>query len=172
VSATVDQEPVIVLMGVSGSGKTTIGRLLAERTGWPFEDGDRLHSAANVAKMHAGIPLTDEDRWPWLQAVAAWIAQRHAAGGPGIIGCSALKRTYRDLLRSADPDLRIVYLKGDSALLRARLGHRRGHFFPANLLSAQLDALEEPGPDENAVIVPIGQTPERTTRAILVALGR
>ena len=160
-----------MLMGVSGSGKTTVGHLLAERTGWPFADADLMHSAANVAKMHAGIPLTDEDRWPWLQAVAAWIAERHAAGGPGIICCSALKRTYRDRLRAADPYLRIVYLKGDPALLRARLSNRRGHFFPANLLSAQLDALEEPGPDENAVIVPIGQTPEQTAQAILAALG-
>jgi carbohydrate kinase (thermoresistant glucokinase family) len=172
VSQPVDREPVVLLMGVSGSGKSTIGRLLAEHTGWPFEDADRLHTESSVAKMHAGIPLTDADRWPWLRAVADWIAQRHAAGGPGIIGCSALKRAYRDLLRTADPQLRIVYLKGDPALLRERLSHRHGHFFPAILLSAQLDDLEEPGPDEHPVTVPIGQTPERTTQAVLAALGR
>ncbi len=157
-------------MGVSGSGKSTIGRLLAERTGWPFEDADLLHPPANVAKMHAGVPLTDADRWPWLQVVAAWIAQRHAAGGPGIMGCSALKRSYRDLLRTADPYLRVVYLQGEPGLLHERLMHRHGHFFPSALLSAQLDDLEEPGPDEHPVIVPIGQSPDRTTDAILLAL--
>jgi carbohydrate kinase (thermoresistant glucokinase family) len=163
---------VVLLMGVSGSGKSTVGALLAEETGWPFEDADRMHPPANVAKMQAGIPLNDADREPWLGDVAAWIALRHAAGGPGIIGCSALKRRYRDLLRAADPQLRIVYLKGDSGLLHDRLLHRRGHFFPEILLTAQLDDLEEPQPDEHPLIVPIGQTPGQTAHAILAALGR
>jgi carbohydrate kinase (thermoresistant glucokinase family) len=125
-----------------------------------------------VAKMHAGIPLTDEDRWPWLQRVAGWIAARYAAGEPGIIGCSALKRAYRDRLREADPDLQIVYLKGNPELLHRRLTSRRGHFFSPILLTAQLNDLEEPGPDEHPITVPIGQTPEHTTHAILKALGR
>jgi carbohydrate kinase (thermoresistant glucokinase family) len=170
--APADHDPVVLLMGVSGSGKSTIGRLLSQHTGWPFEDADLLHSAQSVAKMHAGIPLTDEDRWPWLHKVADWIAARHAAGGPGIIGCSALKRAYRDLLRTADPALQIVYLKGSPDLLHRRLAHRAGHFFPPVLLDAQLAALEEPGPDEHPITVPIGQTPEETTHDILTALGR
>ena|SRR6185369_10456859 len=159
-------------MGVSGSGKSTIGRLLARHTGWPFEDADLLHPSANVAKMHAGIPLTDEDRWPWLRQVADWIAQRHADGGPGIMGCSALKRSYRDLLRTADPYLRIVYLRGSAKLLHQRISQRHGHFFPPALLDAQLNDLQEPEPDEHPIIVPIGQSPERTTQAILTELGR
>ena len=169
--AVPDRHPVVLLMGVSGSGKTTIGKLLSQHTGWPFEDADLLHPAGNVAKMHAGVPLTDADRWPWLDIVAGWIKSRHDADAPGIIGCSALKRAYRDLLRTADPYLRIVYLKGDPSLLRERLLQRHGHFFPANLLSAQLDDLEEPGPDEHPVIVPIRQSPEETTHTILRALG-
>lgn len=171
-SVPADREPVVLLMGVSGSGKSTIGRLLSKQTGWPFEDADLLHSPASVAKMHAGIPITDEDRGPWLRRVADWIAQRHAVGGPGIMGCSALKRSYRDLLRTADPGLRIVYLKGDPELLRRRMTRRHGHFFPPSLLTSQLQTLEEPGPDEHPIVVPIGQSPEATTHTILAALGR
>lgn len=170
--APADHDPIVLLMGVSGSGKSTIGRLLSRDTGWPFEDADLLHSPQSVAKMHAGIPLTDEDRWPWLRKVADWIAARHAVGGPGIIGCSALKRAYRDLLREADPELRIVYLKGSPELLHERITHRSGHFFPPALLDAQLNDLEEPGPDEHPITVPIGQTPEATTQLILKALSR
>jgi carbohydrate kinase (thermoresistant glucokinase family) len=167
-----DRQPVILLMGVSGSGKSTIGQLLAQHTGWPYEDADLLHSPASVAKMHAGLPLTDADRWPWLRRVAAWISERHAAGGGGIMGCSALKRSYRDVLRLADRELRLVYLQGDATVLANRLKTRSDHFFPPVLLAAQLTVLEEPTPDEHPMIVPIGQSAEHTANAILAALGR
>jgi carbohydrate kinase (thermoresistant glucokinase family) len=172
VNQPADREPVVLLMGASGCGKSTIGRLLSDHTGWPFADADLLHSPQAVAKMHAGIPLTDADRWPWLHQVADWVAQRHAEGGPGIVGCSALKRAYRDLLRTADPDLRIVYLQADPDLLRERLAHRRGHFFAPALLTAQLRDLEEPTADERPIIVHIGQPAEVTARSILARLGR
>ena len=158
-------------MGVSGSGKTTIGRLLAQRTGWPFLDADGLHPPANVAKMRGGIPLTDSDRRPWLEAVAAWVADRRAAGQPAIVGCSALKRAYRELLRQAAPDLRVVYLQGDRELLERRLVRRQGHFFPAHLLDAQLDDLEEPAPDEHPITVPIGGSEADTVDAIVKRLA-
>lgn len=165
-------QPIVLIMGVSGCGKSTIGTLLGHRMGWPFLDADDLHPAENVAKMQRGVPLTDADRWPWLDLVAAWIADRANAGRPGVVGCSALKRSYRDLLRRADPRLRVVYLWGDREILTERLSHRHGHFFPRQLLDAQLAALEEPTPDEHPVVVPIGQSPDRTVDAILAALGR
>src|SRR5687768_11947005 len=118
-------------MGVSGSGKSTIGEALARRAGWSFLDGDRAHSPANVAKMAAGIPLDDADRQPWLREIADWIAKRRASGERAVVACSALKRAYRDLLRGADPDLRLVYLKGEREQLETRLAQRRDHFFPA-----------------------------------------
>jgi gluconokinase len=164
-------EPVVLVMGVSGSGKTTVGRALADRTGWPFEDADLLHAQANIDKMEAGIPLTDADRWPWLRLVADWIRQRHEAGEPGVVACSALRRAYRDLLREADPTLRIVYLQASRELLVQRLRERKGHFFPQNLLDSQLATLEEPGPDENAVSVWIGQSVAATVDNVLASLG-
>ncbi len=124
----------VLVMGVSGCGKTTVGRLLATRLDWPFLDADDLHPPANVAKMAAGIPLTDADRAPWLAMVAAWMAERRAAGEPGVVACSALKRAYRDTLRASDPDLRLVFLEGERELLAERLTHRHGHFFPQRLL--------------------------------------
>jgi gluconokinase len=157
----------VLIMGVSGSGKTTVGRLLSERTGRPFMDGDALHPPANVAKMAAGIPLTDEDRWPWLDKVGEWIVDHRT---DGIMACSALKRAYRDRLRQADPDLRLVYLCGDRALLEDRIGQRHGHFFPAGLLDAQLADLEEPTADEHSVTVYIGPSPEELVTQITVAL--
>ena len=165
-------EPVVLTMGVSGCGKTTISLLLAERTRWPFVDADEMHPIANIEKMKSGIPLTDEDRWPWLEQVAAWIAERYAAGEPGVVACSALKRAYRDLLRQADPDLRVVYLEGERDLLEKRLARRHGHFFPRQLLEAQLADLEEPTADEIPIVVSIGQSPEEAVESILAALGR
>jgi carbohydrate kinase (thermoresistant glucokinase family) len=135
----------VVVMGVSGSGKTTIGECLAARLGLRFVDADALHPAANVEKMRAGIALTDEDRWPWLDAVGAVLAE-----GDVVVACSALRRAYRDRLRVAGL-YDLVFLHGDRALLAERIGHRRGHFMPATLLQSQLDTLEEPGPDEHAV---------------------
>jgi gluconokinase len=160
----------MVLMGVSGSGKTTIGHLLSARTGWQFLDADDLHPASNVVKMQAGIPLTDDDRWPWLRQVAIWIRGQAQAGHAGIVGCSALKRSYRDLLRGADPSLRFVYLRGDGDLLMGRQNRRLGHFCPRDLLDTQLETLEEPGPEEHPIIVPIGQSSDRQVEAILAGL--
>jgi carbohydrate kinase (thermoresistant glucokinase family) len=161
----------VVVMGVSGCGKSTVGERLAERTGWPFLDADRLHPATNVAKMARGEPLTDSDRWPWLDLVATWIAARRAAAESGIIGCSALKRSYRDRLRGADPDLRVAYLSGDRGILLERLVHRHGHFFPTQLLDSQLADLEPPAADERPIIVQIGQSPDAVVDAILAGLG-
>lgn len=161
----------LVVMGVSGSGKTTIAALLAGRLHWDFEDGDDLHPAANIAKMHAGSPLTDEDRWPWLRAVAAWIDAVRAAGRHGVIACSALKRSYRDIIIGEREDVRLVYLKGDPSLIARRLTARHGHFMPAGLLKSQLDALEEPGPEERPVVVPIDRRPPEIVDAVLAALA-
>ena len=138
-------------MGVSGSGKSTLGQALAERLGWPFQEGDDLHPPANIAKMHAGIPLVDADRAPWLAAIAAWIDGRIAAGGGGVITCSALKAGYRRTLIDGRPDVRLVFLDGSPALITQRLGARTGHFMPAELLDSQFATLERPGPREDAV---------------------
>jgi carbohydrate kinase (thermoresistant glucokinase family) len=164
-------QPTVVVMGVSGGGKTTVGRLLAQRTGWSFLDADELHSAEAIAKMKAGVPLTDDDRAPWLDRVAEWIAARRAAGEPAIVACSALKRAYRDRLRQADPALRLVYLKTDPQVIAERLAHRHGHFFAPTLLNAQLAALDEPGRDEHPIIVEIGQSPGDEVDTALAALG-
>ena len=161
--------PVLVVMGVSGSGKTTVGRAIAARAGWPFLDADDLHSPESVARMAAGIPLTDADRWPWLDRVAAWIAGRR--GEPGIVACSALKRMYRDRLRAASPNLRFVYLKATPQEITDRLANRTGHFFPPALARAQFNDLQEPGPDEKPIIVPIGQTPDDIVNRVLAELA-
>lgn len=158
---------ILVVMGVSGAGKTTVARELAARLGWPFEEGDDLHPAANVAKMHAGIPLTDADRAPWLHAVAAWIDAARAAGQPGIITCSALRRAYRAMVIGDRPNVRLVYLHGDPALLADRVSHRHGHFMPASLLASQLDTLEEPGPAERPLVVDVGRAPDEIVSAVV-----
>ena len=145
----------LIVMGVSGSGKSTIGEPLAERLGWTFEDGDRFHPAANVAKMSAGHPLTDEDRWPWLQAIADEIDRVGAAGERAVIACSALKRTYRDILVHGRGDVRIVFLDGTQDLIAARLAARKGHFMPPGLLVSQFKTLEPPQPGERPITVSI-----------------
>jgi gluconokinase len=150
---------VVVVMGVSGSGKSTIGALLASRLQWEFEDADWLHPAANVDKMHNGIPLTDEDRLPWLDAVAAWIDHCRRSGRHGIIACSALKRRYREILIGNRADVRLIYLKGAEELIARRTATRHEHFMPQSLLHSQYEALEEPGSDENPIVVSIEPRP-------------
>lgn len=161
---------VIVVMGVSGSGKSTIGLMLAHRLDWEFEDGDWFHPPANIDKMHNGVPLTDEDRWAWLQAIAAWIDTTRGAGRHGVIACSALKRSYRDILVGARTDVRIVYLKGQRELIARRMAARSGHFMPVGLLDSQFLTLQEPGPDESPIVVPIESPPREIVEAILAEL--
>lgn len=161
---------VIVIMGVSGSGKTTIGALLAGRLHWELADADSFHSAANVAKMRGGIPLTDEDRRPWLDAIAAWIDAQRAARRRGVVTCSALKRTYRDIIIDGRNDVRLVYLKGELDVIAHRLIARHGHFMPAALLQSQFDTLEEPGPDERPVVLSIEAKPRDIVARIITAL--
>ncbi len=151
---------ILVVMGVAGSGKTTIARALAERLGWRFQEGDALHPPANVAKMSAGTPLTDEDRWPWLHAIAAVIDTWRAEGASGIVTCSALKRAYREILIGNRPDVRLVHLAGDKPLIAARMAARKGHFMPTALLDSQFATLEPPRDDENPIIVDIGPDAE------------
>jgi len=161
---------VIVVMGVSGSGKSTVGTLLAARLQWKFEDADWFHPPSNVEKMHSGIPLTDDDRWAWLRAIAAWIDEARAAGRHGIVACSALKRSYRDLLIGERSDVRLVYLKGDESLIAGRIATRPEHFMPASLLHSQFMTLEEPGADENPIVVAIDLPPHEITERIVAAL--
>ncbi len=132
-------------MGVAGSGKTTIAQALAARLGWRFEDGDAFHPASNVEKMHSGRPLTDDDRWPWLRAIAAEVDRTRDADGHIVIACSALKRVYRDILIGKRSGVRLIYLKGSRDLILERLRARRGHFMPPELLDSQFATLEEPG---------------------------
>jgi len=146
----------IVVMGVSGSGKTTIGQLLGEELELPYRDGDDLHPQANIEKMAAGVPLDDDDRWPWLRLVGQWLAERPAGG---IIGCSALKRSYRDLIRQAVPDVAFVHVHGSREMLDRRMSHRPGHFMPPALLDSQLATLEPLDPDERGQVFDIAYSP-------------
>jgi len=154
-------------MGVSGCGKTTVGRALAQALGWPFLDADDFHPRANVEKMRAGTPLTDDDRWPWLDRLTEEMTAIAARGGSAVLGCSALKQAYRDRLARAG-DVRIVHLKGDRATIDARLAGRAGHFMPPALLTSQFAALEEPA---NAVVVDIRLSAQEQVDAIRDALG-
>jgi gluconokinase len=163
---------ILLVMGVSGSGKTTVGAMLAGALGWKYAEADGFHPAANIEKMAAGHPLTDEDRLPWLAAIAAWIDQETAAGQPGVVTCSALKRRYRDFLRAGRPQVQLVYLDGSRDLIASRLAARHGHFFTAAMLDSQFADLEEPTPDEHALTVSIGGTPKHIVEEILARLGR
>lgn len=165
--ADVAAPPRVVVMGVSGCGKSTVGALLAARLGVPFLDADDLHPRSNVDKMAAGVPLTDEDRWPWLRLVGQALAEAPAGA---VVACSALRRAYRDVLREAAPGVRFVHLAGTREQLAARLSHRLDHFMPAALLDTQLATLEVPGDDEGAVVLDVSSTPaalaEQAARAL------
>jgi gluconokinase len=156
-------------MGVSGSGKSTVAAILAGQLGWDLEEGDDLHPAANVAKMHAGTPLTDDDRWPWLDLVADWINEHTRAGLPGIITCSALKKIYRDRLRG--DHVVFVHLSGDKSTIARRLNARLDHYMPPALLDSQIDTLEPPGPDENTLVVDLGRRPAEEAAEVIQRLG-
>ncbi|MFH8801714.1 gluconokinase [Streptomyces sp. NPDC017936] len=160
---------VVVVMGVAGTGKTTIGPLLAARLGVPYAEGDDFHPQANIDKMSAGVPLDDDDRWPWLDAIGAWADGR--AGLGGVVSCSALKRSYRDRLRAAAPDVVFVHLAGDRALIEDRMSHRQGHFMPTALLDSQFATLQPLGADEAGVVVDVSGGPEDITRRAVSALA-
>ncbi|MEV6762039.1 gluconokinase [Streptomyces sp. NPDC051105] len=159
---------VVVVMGVAGTGKTTIGPLLAARLGVPYAEGDDFHPPANIAKMSAGHPLDDTDRWPWLDAIGSWAHGREGLGG--VVSSSALKRSYRDRLRAAAPGVVFVHLTGDRKLIEDRMTHRQGHFMPTALLDSQFAALEPLAADEPGVAVDVTGTPEEITARAVRAL--
>jgi gluconokinase len=160
----------IVVMGVSGSGKTSVGEAIAEACGYPFIEGDALHPPENIRKMSQGIPLTDDDRWPWLAAIGQRLAE---SPSPLVVSCSALKRSYRQKLRESSPKgLAFVFLHGDEAVLAERMRHRTGHFMPSTLLQTQLSTLEDPTGEENTVAVDVAQPLETIIREALAGLGR
>ncbi|MEV5915284.1 gluconokinase [Streptomyces chartreusis] len=160
---------VVVVMGVAGTGKTTIGPLLAARLGVPYAEGDDFHPQANIAKMSAGIPLDDDDRWPWLDAIGTWAHER--AGLGGVVSCSALKRSYRDRLRAEAPGVVFVHLSGDRALIEDRMAHRQGHFMPTALLDSQFATLQPLQADEAGVAVDVAGSPEEITERVVEALS-
>lgn len=161
-------EPVVaVVMGVSGSGKTTVSALLAAALGCQFQEGDDLHSDENVEKMQSGTPLTDEDRLPWLRKIAKEIDNWRARGESGVLTCSALKRSYRDIIVGGRPDVTLVYLKGSYGLIRRRMAARHGHFMPLALLDSQFATLQEPTPDEHPIIVDVGSRPAEIATEIV-----
>jgi len=161
---------ILIVAGVAGSGKTTVGALLAGRLHWRFADADTFHPEANVAKMRAGVPLTDEDRAPWLRAVGDWIDARIAAGQSGVVTCSALKRAYRDQLLSGRPAATMIFLEVSRDVLISRLNSRPGHFFPEKLLDSQLETLEPPAPDERVLTVVVDGDAGQTAAKIIALL--
>ncbi|RZT86162.1 gluconokinase [Pseudonocardia sediminis] len=157
----------LIVMGVSGVGKTTVATALADRTGWPYTEGDDLHPEANRAKMAAGHPLDDDDRWPWLQKIADWIGEQERAGRSTVITCSALRRRYRDLLRDGHPSVHFVHLAADEQVLRDRVQSRHHEYMPATLLDSQLADLEPPADDEPAITVDASAPVEEIVTAVL-----
>jgi len=164
---------VVIIFGVSGAGKTTLAKLLARELGWDFYEADDFHSPASVEKMHAGIPLTDEDRWPWLESLRELVKRSLAAGEDAILACSALKKKYRDCLH-VGADVRFVYLRGGYELIASQLCHRRGHFMNPTLLQSQFVNLEEPEPAEDAIVIELGRSPDKIVQEIKsrLRLGR
>ena len=163
---------IIVVMGVSGSGKTTIATGIATALGWEFAEGDDFHPPANVARMRSGQPLTDDDRWPWLERIGTWISARLAAGESAVLTCSALRRAYRDVLRRDRPQVRFLHVEAPGAVIAERVVHRSGHYMPPSLLPSQLTALEPLAPDEPGVTVTTeGGDPAEVRDRCLAALG-
>jgi gluconokinase len=160
------------MMGVAGAGKTSVGERLSAGRRLPFLEGDTLHPAANVAKISAGTPLTDADRWPWLDAIGAWLDSQAAAGAGGVATYSALKRSYRERLLAARPGVRLVHLHGAPGLIAQRQAERPGHFMPPSLMASQFATLEAPGPEEAAILLSVDAAPEAVLRAALAGLGR
>ncbi|MEV0536586.1 gluconokinase [Kitasatospora sp. NPDC050463] len=160
----------VVVMGVSGVGKTTVARLLADRLDLPYAEADDFHPPANIAKMSAGIPLDDADRAPWLRALGAWLGERAQAGTGGVVTCSALKHHYRDTLRAACPGAFFLHLSGGHELVGDRLAHRTGHFMPPSLLDSQYAALEPLGPDERGAVLDVGPIPEELVEMAVALL--
>jgi gluconokinase len=162
----------VVVMGVSGSGKTTVAHLLARATGMLFAEADDFHSRANVEKMRAGTPLTDEDRWPWLEAIGAWISEKESRGESAVVTCSALRRAYRDLLREGRPHVRFLHVTAAADVIRDRMEHRPGHYMPPSLLPSQLATLEPLQADEPGVVITNEGTAAQVLDRALTALGR
>ncbi len=160
----------LVVMGVSGAGKTTVAQGLVKRLGWDYAEGDDFHPAANVEKMRSGHPLTDEDRWPWLRALAAWIGDHEAAGRSAVVTCSALKRSYREVLCAGHPSVWFVHVTVDPGVIRDRVERRRGHYMPASLLDSQLETLEPLEPDEPGVAVSGAGSPDVVVDHVLAAV--
>ncbi|MFI6327012.1 gluconokinase [Micromonospora chersina] len=161
----------VVVMGVSGAGKTTVARGISEVTGLRFAEADEFHTEAHVAQMRAGVPLTDADRWPWLRALAGWMADRHAEGVSTVLTCSALKRAYRDVLRQGPAEVEFLHLDGAAQLIRDRLDRRVGHYMPASLFDSQRAILEHLGPDESGVVLEAAAPPEELVRRAVDLLG-
>ena len=161
---------IVIIFGVSGAGKTTVGKLLVRELGWRFIEADDFHPAANIEKMRKGHPLTDEDRWPWLDCLRKQIEQLLATGENAVLACSALKRAYRDRLRVSD-EVKFVFLRGDYPVVEKQLRSRHGHFMNAALLQSQFDDLEQPQPDENVLTIELGRTPEEIVERIEAKLN-
>ncbi len=162
---------LVVVTGVSGSGKTTVGKGIADAMGWEYAEGDDFHSKANLAKMSSGTPLTDEDRWPWLRAIGTWLDDHERQGDSAVVTCSALRRVYRDLLRKERPDVRFCHVEATADLIRTRLARREGHYMPPSLLPSQLATLEPLAADEPGVVVSVVGTPQEILPRALLALG-
>lgn len=166
-----DAAPQVIVMGVSGVGKSTVAKGLSTLLGWTYAEGDAFHSAANVAKMAAGHPLTDDDRWPWLRAIGAWLDVQVDAGTPSVVTCSALRRAYRDLLADGRPAVRFLHLEAGEGLVADRMSHRTDHYMPTSLLHSQYDTLEPLESDEPGVTVSVDGTASEVLRRALAALG-